>query len=235
MLIKEYEEAYRHGEFFYSSITLNEKIHFKGLETTKLLLNNAKSLRQDLDDQENPIFSEAQEEAQMKIWSCIEALLEPLSCRVVNKITSSIHCQKGLSHVLREAIENSSVLQHEAQELLVFIKNSKQIHWGALDENYKNKFFKLVESKEDFETLLSQQIALELIPDKSNTFSRIRIAFARIDCETIYRKKHLLRKYKHFYKLLSSKGYHYGIQDAFNFWYGVSIIGIYFVYVPYNH
>lgn len=219
-----------------SSYALSEGKVYYGTDIAQMQLERFQEFKASLEDETNPLLvcdEGKEDEAKIRLMYAIAKFYEPLYQSDIDFITHDVHVQKGL----REQIEKLSTqrkTKKEALSLLDFIDNAYSSSWGQMDENYKMRDFRLVETEEEFQKILDNfKEAEELVADKNIIkFTTIRVAFIPIDCITLYKKKGIYEEYKRLLKTPFKGVCFEDVLEMFDLWHDVRETAIYCVYAP---
>lgn len=169
----------------------------------------------------------AEQEAIIKLLKKIRKWYDPLWAKDIHVAEADINVESELLDTLKKVSEKKA-MREEALSILEVIENAGYSSWGQMDNPYRNKEFKLIQSYADFKKYM--RIGRELTEGSE----KIRVALLEINWQQMLILKGEKYRYKNFL-LKNSKKENFGeLWEAFLEWYGVREKAVYYVYIPQN-
>ena len=237
--LKRIEEAYnrdiKKGRSYYSYITKDGKT-YTGTDTVRIKLESFKEFKASLENgtSELLVCEEGEEEkAKIRLMNAIYRYYEPLWGDEIGIINNDVYIQRGLRKRIQSLTRHSQT-KEEAKGLLEFIDRAHYSSWGQGDAYYKIRDFRLVNSEEEFEKILTELHAEELTGQAYLLidYTTIRVAWVAVDWRTIYKKKGINEDFQRLRKEHIGDMEFDDIWKNFDIWHDVRETAIYYIYAP---
>lgn len=217
----------------------NESDHTK-VDAVKFQLEQFKEFKTSLENGTNILLlceEGKEDESKVLLMHSIEKLYNHMSADNICRINNDVYIQTELQQRLKK-LNRCKLLKTECKNILNFMHTAYNSSWGQSDAYYKVKDFRLVESEEAFEEIISKFHDAEELTNHTlliSNFTTIRIAFVPMNFSTIYKKKGIWEDYQKFWKEhLSDNNLDTAIK-MFNLWHDIRETAIYYIYVPENN
>lgn len=234
-ILERIEEAYKRD--IKKRIAYSKKWNrYAGTDSAKVQLEFFEEFKSSLESGTSKLLvceEGKEDEAKICLMNAVFKWFEPLVMEDIYRIRNDVYIQRGLKKRI-EALSKKNKTKEEALCLLGFLNNAYASSWGQGDELYQIRDFRLVESEEEFETILKKYSDAEDLTASKGlvNFTTIRVALVPVDNITIYQKKGIFEEYKRFSREhLVDKN----IDDAlkmFDLWHDVRETAIYYIYAP---
>ena len=225
---KDIENGIVYPYTIYPSDVAKSKIVHVGEDTTRIQKKNFNRFKKSLEDGTN-MFMKCddidKEKSMIGIVRDINRFLEPFEDEKKSQIENETLISQKLVKRLESFLKEERNSSNEAVALRLFLKNSRSLSWGLIDESCSEKKFLLVDSEKDYKDILKKECVKELTDLKS----KIHIVFSKIPESEIIQEKGLQWDFKRFAR---ENEYDEERTDAYKKWYGIRTKGIYYVYIP---
>ncbi len=187
---------------YFSMVTRDGKNYY-GSDTVRFWLEDFKAFKAALLDGSSEYLKceeGFEEEAKISLMQAIYAWMSPFWSDDISWIQNDVYVQRGLKKRI-ERLADLPETHDEAENLLNFIEKAYCSGWGQMDEYYKIKEFRMLDTEEEFEEILhSSTVAEELTRRKYLIvdFKVIRVAIIPEDWRSIHKKKGIFEDYNRF-------------------------------------